>query len=142
LLVDATYCKVRLNGRAVSQAVVVATGVAALPNAIAAVLPRAARQRCRKQFVRNVLAKATKGTPTLVAATVRTIFAPRTRPLVRELVDVVAGGSTAASRLWRGLLGDARPIITDRRRRLELSSAFASPAGSLWVGKDGVGQRG
>jgi putative transposase len=120
---DATYCKVRLSGRVVSQAVVIATGVSSdgrrevlgcavgdsetesfwteflrslrdrglsgvqlvisdshrgLTNAIATVLQGAAWQRCRVHFMRNALAKVSKGHAEMVAATIRTIFAQPT----------------------------------------------------------------
>jgi putative transposase len=120
---DATYCKVRLGGRVVSQAVVIATGVSAdgrrevlgcavgdsetesfwteflrslrdrglsgvqlvisdshrgLTNAIATELQGAAWQRCRVHFMRNALAKVSKGHAEMVAATIRTIFAQPT----------------------------------------------------------------
>ena len=142
VFLDATYCKVRLNGRVVSQAVVVATGVSidgrrevlghgvgdsetesfwtqflrglrdrglavagqgghgvqlvisdahrGLTTAVAAVLPGAAWQRCRVHFMRNVLAKVSRGNAEMVAAAVRTIFAQPTAAGVREQVDVVA----------------------------------------------------
>jgi putative transposase len=132
---DATYCKVRLRGRVVSQAVVIATGVSAdgrrevlgcavgdsetesfwteflrslrdrglsgvqlvisdshrgLTNAIATTLQGAAWQRCRVHFMRNALAKVSKGHAEMVAATIRTIFAQPTGVEVRKHVDVVA----------------------------------------------------
>ena len=120
VFLDATYCKVRINQRVVSQAVVIATGVSAdgrrevlgcatgdseteafwteflrdlrdrgltgvqlvisdahsgLVNAIEAVLQGVSWQRCRVHFMRNVLAKVSKGHAEMVAATIRTIFA-------------------------------------------------------------------
>ena len=135
VFVDATYCKARVGGRVVSQAVVIATGVSAdgrrevlgcavgdseteafwteflrglrerglggtqlvisdhhrgLMNAIGATMLGAAWQRCRVHFMRNVLAKVTKGNTEMVAAAIRTIFAQPTGPLVREQVETVA----------------------------------------------------
>lgn len=135
LFLDATYCKVRLGGRVVSQAVVIATGVSAdgrrevlgcatgdsetqafwtdflrelrdrglagvqlvvsdshrgLVNAISTVMQGAAWQRCRVHFMRNVLAKVSKGHAEMVAATIRTIFAQPGQREVRAHVDVVA----------------------------------------------------
>ncbi len=120
VFLDATYCKVRLNRRVVSQAVVIATGVSAdgrrevlgcatgdsetevfwteflrdlrdrgltgvqlvisdahsgLVNAIGTVMQGVSWQRCRVHFMRNVLAKVSKGHAEMVAATIRTIFA-------------------------------------------------------------------
>src|SRR5690606_12106235 len=45
-----------------------------LTNAIGAVLPGAAWQRCRVHFMRNALAKVSRGNAEMVAATIRTIF--------------------------------------------------------------------
>lgn len=120
LWLDATYLKVREQGRVVSMAVVLATAVhetgvrevlglevgpsedgafwlsflrslvarglsgvqlvisdahEGLKGAIAAVLHRAAWQRCRVHFMRNALALVPKGAGQLVAATIRTVFA-------------------------------------------------------------------
>ncbi|WP_448073367.1 IS256 family transposase [Georgenia yuyongxinii] len=143
VFLDATYCRVRIGGRVVSQAVVIATGVSidgrreilghaigdsetepfwteflrslrdrglavateaspagvqlvisdahrGLTNAIGAVLPGAAWQRCRVHFMRNALAKVSRGNAEMVAATIRTIFAQPTGPAVREQVETVA----------------------------------------------------
>jgi putative transposase len=135
VFLDATYCKVRLNGRVVSQAVVIATGVSAdgrrevlgcasgdsetedfwteflrdlrergltgvqlvisdahrgLVNAIGTVMQGATWQRCRVHFMRNVLAKVSKGHDEMVAATIRTIFAQPGQKEVRAQVDLVA----------------------------------------------------
>ena len=135
VFLDATYCKVRINKRVVSQAVVIATGVSAdgrrevlgcavgdsetqafwtdflrelrdrglggvqlvisdshrgLVNAIETVFQGAAWQRCRVHFMRNVLAKVSKGHAEMVAATIRTIFAQPGQREVRAQVDVVA----------------------------------------------------
>jgi putative transposase len=132
---DATFCKVRINQRVVSQAVVIATGVSAdgkrevlgcavgdsetepfwteflrdlrdrglhgvqlvisdahrgLTAAIATILQGAAWQRCRVHFMRNALAKVSKGHAEMVAATIRTIFAQPNGPKVREQLDTVA----------------------------------------------------
>ena len=61
-----------------------------LMNAIDATMVGAAWQRCRVHFMRNVLAKVTKGNTDLVAAAVRTIFAQPTGPMVRGQVETVA----------------------------------------------------
>jgi len=135
VFLDATYCKARVGGRVVSQAVVIATGVSAdgrrevlgsavgdsetqvfwadflrslrerglggvqlvisdhhrgLMNAIDATMIGATWQRCRVHFMRNVLAKVTKGHTDMVAAAIRTIFAQPTGPLVRAQVETVA----------------------------------------------------
>jgi len=49
-----------------------------LKSAIAAVFVGASWQRCRVHFVRNVLTRVTKGQAPMVAAAIRTIFAPPT----------------------------------------------------------------
>src|SRR6266568_1191841 len=119
VFLDATYCKARVNGRVVSRAVVIATGVPAdgrrevlgvdvgdsenedfwteflrglrerrlhgvqlvisdahrgLTNAIGTVCAGAAWQRCRVYFMRNALAKVSKGHAEMVALAIRTIF--------------------------------------------------------------------
>jgi putative transposase len=125
VFLDATYCKVRINNRVVTQAVAIATGVSAdgtrevlgcavgdseteqfwteflrdprdrgltgvqlvisdahrgLANAISTVLQGTGWQRCRVHFMRNALAKVTKGHAEMVAATIRTIFGPTDWP--------------------------------------------------------------
>ncbi len=164
VFLDATYCKVRINGHVVSQAVVVATGVSidgrrevlghsvgdsenesfwteflrglrerglavagpdrlgvalvisdahrGLTNAVAAVLPGAAWQRCRVHFMRNVLAKVSKANGEMVAAAVRTIFAQPDPDAVRAQVDVVAGMLIDRFPAVAELLLDARCDIT------------------------------
>jgi putative transposase len=136
VFLDATYCKVRINQRVVSQAVVIATGVSAdgrrevlgcatgdseteafwteflrdqrdrgltgvqlvisdahrgLVNAIGTALQGSSWQRCRVHFMRNALAKVSKGHDEMVAATIRTIFAQPGQKEVRAQVDLVAG---------------------------------------------------
>ena len=154
VFLDATYCKVRLAGRVVSQAVVIATGVSAdgrrevlgcatgdsetetfwtdflrdlrdrgldgvqlvisdahrgLVTAIGTVFQGSSWQRCRVHFMRNVLAKVSKGHDEMVAATIRTIFAQPGQKQVRAHVDLVADMLTG-----RGLAYDA-----DGRRHAE-----------------------
>jgi putative transposase len=157
VFLDATYCKARVNGRVVSQAVVIATGVSVdgrrevlgsavgdsetedfwteflrglrdrglggvqlvvsdhhrgLMNAIEAVLLGATWQRCRVHFMRNVLAKVTKGNTEMVAAAIRTIFAQPTGPLVREQVQTVATMLEPQLPAIADMLRDAREDIT------------------------------
>ena len=59
-------------------------------NAIEAVLQGVSWQRCRVHFMRNVLAKVSKGHAGMVAATIRTIFAQPGQAEVRAQVDLVA----------------------------------------------------
>lgn len=61
-----------------------------LTASIAQVLSGAAWQRCRVHFMRNALAKVTKGHTEMVAAAIRTIFTQPTGPLVRDHVDLTA----------------------------------------------------
>ncbi|MHB1329871.1 MAG: IS256 family transposase [Gemmatimonadales bacterium] len=157
VFLDATYCKVRLNGRVVSQAVVIATGVSAdgrrevlgcatgdsetedfwteflrdlrdrgltgvqlvisdahrgLVNAIGATFQRTAWQRCRVHFMRNVLAKVSKGHDEMVAATIRTIFAQPGQKEVRAQVDLVAGMLTDKFPAVAEMLLDAKADLT------------------------------
>jgi len=154
---DATYCKVRINKRVVSQAVVIATGVSAdgrrevlgcavgdseteefwteflrelrdrgltgvqlvisdahrgLVNAIAATLQGAAWQRCRVHFMRNALAKVSKGHAEMVAATIRTIFAQPGLAQVRTQVDLVADMLAEQFPAVAELLRDAKADLT------------------------------
>ncbi len=157
LFLDATYCKVRVNGRVVSQAVVIATGVSAdgrrevlgcqvgdseteafwteflrslrdrhlggvqlvisdshrgLTNAVTAVLQGASWQRCRVHFMRNALAKVSKGHAEMVAATIRTIFAQPTGGEVRHQVTVVADMLEGQFPAVADLLRDATADLT------------------------------
>nr|BAE45066.1 transposase [Terrabacter sp. DBF63] len=83
-----------------------------LTSAIGAVLPGAAWQRCRVHFMRNVLAKVTKGNAEMVAATIRTIFAQPTAPLVREQVDTVADMLATRFPAVADMLREAKADIT------------------------------
>jgi len=157
VFLDATYCKARVGGRVVSQAVVIATGVSAdgrrevlgcavgdsetedfwteflrglrerglagvqlvvsdhhrgLMKAIDATLVGASWQRCRVHFIRNVLAKVTKGSTDMVAASIRTIFAQPTGPMVREQVETVAAMLEPKLPQVASMLRDAREEIT------------------------------
>jgi len=59
-------------------------------NAIGTALQGSSWQRCRVHFMRNVLAKVSKGHDEMVAATIRTIFAQPGQTEVRAQVDLVA----------------------------------------------------
>jgi putative transposase len=154
---DATYCKVRINQRVVSQAVVIATGVSAdgkrevlgcavgdsetepfwteflrdlrdrglhgvqlvisdahrgLTAGIATILQGAAWQRCRVHFMRNALAKVSKGHAEMVAATIRTIFAQPNGPKVREQLDNVADLLAGEFPAVAQMLTDAKADLT------------------------------
>ena len=157
VFLDATYCKVRLNGRVVSQAVVIATGVSAdgrrevlgcatgdseteafwteflrelrdrglggvqlvmsdahrgLVNAIGTAFQGSSWQRCRVHFMRNVLAKVSKGHSEMVAATIRTIFAMASPAEVRTQVDLVAGMLTTQFPAVAQMLLEAKTDLT------------------------------
>lgn len=157
VFLDATYCKARVGGRVVSEAVVIATGVSAdgrrevlgsavgdsetqsfwaeflrslrdrglagvqlvisdhhrgLMNAIDATMVGATWQRCRVHFMRNVLAKVTKGHTDMVAAAIRTIFAQPTGPLVRAQVETVAAMLAPTLPAVADMLRGAREEIT------------------------------
>ena len=157
VFLDATYCKVRLNQRIVSQAVVIATGVSAdgrrevlgcatgdseteafwteflrdlkerglagvqlvisdahsgLIKAISTTMQGASWQRCRVHFMRNALAKVSKGHAEMVAATIRTIFAQPGQKEVRAQVDKVADMLAEQFPNVAELLRDAKPDLT------------------------------
>src|SRR5690606_31355911 len=190
-----TFCKVRIGGRVVSQAIVVATGVSidgrreilghrvgdsetgefwteflrslpgrglavatgdsalgvqlvisdahrGLTGAIEKVLPGAAWQRCRVHFMRNVLAKVTRGHAEMVAATIRTIFAQPGPKAVREQVQTVAATLDGRFPAVADMLREAAADITafadfpeahdewqaaDRRYLSEASMALLAP---------------
>jgi putative transposase len=69
---------------------VISDAHAGLKAAIAAVMIGAAWQRCRVHFLRNVLAQVPKGSQTMVAAAIRTIFAQPDAEHVREQLEVIA----------------------------------------------------
>jgi putative transposase len=83
-----------------------------LTNAVAAVLQGAAWQRCRVHFMRNALAKVTKGHAEMVAATIRTIFAQPTGDAVRAHVDVVADMLARQFPAVAGQLREAKEDLT------------------------------
>jgi putative transposase len=69
---------------------VISDAHAGLKAAIAAVMLGATWQRCRVHFLRNVLARVPKGSQTMVAAAVRTIFAQPDAEHVRDQLEVIA----------------------------------------------------
>lgn len=83
-----------------------------LTNAIDTVLAGAAWQRCRVHFMRNVLARVSKGQAEMVAAAIRTIFAQPTAETVREAVENVALTLERQFPTVAALLRDAREEIT------------------------------
>jgi putative transposase len=83
-----------------------------LTAAIGTVLTGAAWQRCRVHFMRNVLARVSKGQAEMVAAAIRTIFAQPTADTVREAVENVAATLERQFPAVALLLRDAREEIT------------------------------
>jgi putative transposase len=83
-----------------------------LTAAVGTVLAGAAWQRCRVHFMRNVLARVSKGQAEMVAAAIRTIFAQPTADTVREAVENVAATLERQFPSVAGLLRDAREEIT------------------------------
>jgi putative transposase len=83
-----------------------------LTNAISAVLHGVSWQRCRVHFMRNVLAKVSKGQAEMVGATVRTIFAQPTADDARAHVETVAGMLDKQFPAVAVLLRDATEDIT------------------------------
>ena len=69
---------------------VISDAHAGLKGAIGAVMLGASWQRCRVHFLRNVLAQVPKGSQTMVAAAIRTIFAQPDAEHVREQLEVIA----------------------------------------------------
>jgi putative transposase len=69
---------------------VVSDAHSGLTNAIGTVLQGSSWQRCRVHFMRNVLARISKGDGEMVAALIRTIFAQPTPDTVRNQLDSVA----------------------------------------------------
>jgi putative transposase len=165
VFLDATYCKVRINARVVSQAVIIATGVSAdgrrevlgcevgdsetesfwtdflrglrdrgltgvqlvisdshrgLTNAVGTVMQGAGWQRCRVHFMRNALAKVSKGHAEMVAATIRTIFAQPGPNEVRAQVDNVA-------RMLQGEFPAVAQLLLDAKADLTAFADFPLP---------------
>ena len=72
----------------------------------------AAWQRCRVHFMRNVLARVSKGSAEMVAAAIRTIFAQPTADTVREAVENVAVTLERQFPTVAVMLRDAREELT------------------------------
>ena len=171
VFLDATYCKVRLNQRIVSQAVVIATGVSAdgrrevlgcavgdseteafwteflrelkdrglgsvqlvisdahsgLIKAISTTMQGASWQRCRVHFMRNALARVSKGHAEMVAATIRTIFAQPGQAEVTAVAGVKGRHDPARAAVRHGTekgsvtLGGRRvPVSRPRARTVD-----------------------
>ena len=83
-----------------------------LTNAIGAVCAGAAWQRCRVHFMRNALAKVSKGHAEMVALAIRTVFTQPTGPGVRAHVEIVARTLDTQFPAVAALLRDARQDIT------------------------------
>ena len=83
-----------------------------LINAIGTVCAGASWQRCRVHFMRNALAKVSKGHAEMVALAIRTIFTQPTGPGVREHVEIVAATLDQQFPAVAELLRDAREEIT------------------------------
>jgi putative transposase len=82
-----------------------------LTKAIDTVLTGAAWQRCWVHFMRNALARVSKGQSEMVAAAIRTIFAQPTADTVREAVENVAATLDRQFPAVALLLRDARADI-------------------------------
>ena len=75
-------------------------------------LKAATWQRCRVHFLRNVLAQVPKGSQTMVAAAVRTVFAQPDAEHVREQLEVIATMLGRQFPRVETLLGEAADDIT------------------------------
>ena len=82
---------------------------AGLIKAIGTVMQGAAWQRCRVHFMRNALARVSKGHAEMVAAAIRTIFAQPDKDLARAHVETVATTLAKEFPLVAQMLRDARP---------------------------------
>src|SRR4051794_35244296 len=94
-----------------------------LTNAIGTVLTGASWQRCRVHFMRNVLARVTKGQAEMVAAAIRTIFAsphptPSATPWAPSLTP------------WTGSSPPWRRCCATRARRSPPSPTSRKPTGA------------
>jgi transposase-like protein len=83
-----------------------------LKAAIGTVLLGAAWQRCRVHFLRNVLARITKGRAEMVLALVRTIWAQPDAAAVRDQLDAVADKLSSGFPVVAAMLRDAREDVT------------------------------
>ena len=83
-----------------------------LVNAIGAVFQGSSWQRCRVHFMRNVLAKVSKGHDEMVAATIRTIFAQPGQAEVDKQVDLVADMLRGRFPAVADMLLDAKADLT------------------------------
>ncbi|GAA4309768.1 IS256-like element IS1553 family transposase [Klenkia terrae] len=72
-----------------------------LTNAIGTVLAGAVWQRCRVHFMRNVLARTTKGQAEMVAAAIRTVFAQPTTDTVRDAREDITAFADFPQAHWR-----------------------------------------
>jgi len=83
-----------------------------LIKAISTTMQGASWQRCRVHFMRNALARVSKGHAEMVAATIRTIFAQPGQAEVRAQVDKVADMLTEQFPTVAELLQDAKGDLT------------------------------
>jgi putative transposase len=83
-----------------------------LVSAIEQSMAGASWQRCRVHFMRNVLAKVTKGQADAVAAMVRTIFVQPSPTAVTEQVRVVADSLRSKFPVVADMLDEAGPDVT------------------------------
>ena len=83
-----------------------------LKAAIAAVMAGPSWQRCRVQFLSNVLARVPRGSAEMVAAAIRTIFAQPTGAEVVDQVDKVAAMLAPQFPAVAAMLTDAREDLT------------------------------
>lgn len=88
-----------------------------LQEAIGSVMLGAAWQRCKVHFMRNVMALVPKGAAEMVGATIRTIFAQPTGPMVRAQLEQVA------DRLEPGF-PDVAALLTEATEDLLAFTAF------------------
>ena len=99
---------------------VISDAPSGLVKAVGTVLQGISWQRFRVHFMRNVLAKVSKGHDEMVAATIRTIFAQPGQGEVRAQVDLVAS-------MLAGQFPAVAQILPEAKTDLTASSDFPRP---------------
>ena len=107
-----TSCATCATGAPDGVQLVISDAHRGLVNAIGTAFQGSSWQRCRVHFMRNVLAKVSKGHDEMVAATIRTIFAQPGQKEVRAQVDLVAAMLTSKFPAVAAMLTDSKADLT------------------------------